>query len=119
MRTSFTINKASTAADDSVLSRRAPLDCFDTFSRGGSDSRLSPHPEPAAGATARVPAHLCHRDSGGKDQVDQEGYYSILKRTQKDDGNLTDWILWFRGCLERAIEASYEAIDLILAKSLF
>ena len=46
-------------------------------------------------------------------------YYSILERTQKSDGDIGEWVDWWLGCLERAIDASEESLDLVLRKALF
>jgi Fic family protein len=52
-------------------------------------------------------------------RAERDAYYSILERTQKSDGDLTDWLWWFTGCLERAIATSDDAIDFVRAKSHF
>jgi len=46
-------------------------------------------------------------------QIRQERkqYYSVLEKTQSGDLDITKWLQWFLGCLERAIDAS----DVILA----
>ena len=31
----------------------------------------------------------------------QKEYYGILERTQRGDGDITDWILWFLNCFEK------------------
>jgi Fic family protein len=55
----------------------------------------------------------------GRIRAERDAYYSILERTQKGDGDLTDWLRWFIGCLERAIATSDEVIDFVRAKSQF
>lgn len=35
---------------------------------------------------------------------ERKEYYSILERTQKNDGDCTAWLLWFLSCLQHAIE---------------
>ncbi len=40
-------------------------------------------------------------------QIEREkrAYYDILERTQKGDLDITEWLTWFTGCYQRAIEA--------------
>lgn len=33
----------------------------------------------------------------------REAHYDVLERTQKGTGEVTDWLLWFFGCLARSI----------------
>jgi Fic family protein len=49
----------------------------------------------------------------------QSEYYGVLERTQKGDGDLTDWMLWFTRCLERAIAGADTTMELVLAKARF
>ncbi|MFH1672845.1 MAG: Fic family protein [Pseudomonadota bacterium] len=37
---------------------------------------------------------------------ERDDYYEILERTQKGNGDITEWIVWFLECLERAIRRS-------------
>jgi len=37
---------------------------------------------------------------------ERKTYYSILERTQKGSGDLTDWIVWFLSCFERTVGRS-------------
>lgn len=46
-------------------------------------------------------------------------YYTILERSQKGDGDLTEWFLWFLGCFVRAVEYSERLISTVLAKAEF
>lgn len=34
----------------------------------------------------------------------QKEYYEILERTQKGDGDITEWLLWFLKCLDKALD---------------
>jgi len=43
-------------------------------------------------------------------------YYNILERTQKGDLEITDWLVWFLECLERAIVGADEILDSVLVK---
>ncbi len=38
--------------------------------------------------------------------AERDDYYNILERSQKGDGDITEWLLCFLGCMERAIENS-------------
>jgi Fic family protein len=38
--------------------------------------------------------------------AERDAYYEILERTQKGTGDITEWIVWFLRCLERAIRHS-------------
>jgi len=46
-------------------------------------------------------------------------YYNVLEKTQKGDGDITEWLLWFLNCLENAISSSDILIEKIFAKSVF
>ena len=46
-------------------------------------------------------------------------YYTILERSQKGDGDMTEWLLWFLGCFVRAVEDSERLISTVLAKAEF
>lgn len=51
--------------------------------------------------------------------AEREAYYEVLERTQKGDGDTTKWLLWFIGCLERAILAAEKTLDFVLQKTRF
>lgn len=50
---------------------------------------------------------------------ERQEYYSVLERTQKNDGDCTDWLLWFFGCLARAIEGTEQLLANVLLKARF
>ena len=50
---------------------------------------------------------------------DRESYYSILEKTNKRDGDLTEWILWFLDCMTRAIQRSNDLLANVMRKSRF
>src|SRR5271166_4519907 len=54
-------------------------------------------------------------------QIRQErsAYYDILEETQKDDLDITPWLEWFLGCLDRAFDASETILASVLAKARF
>lgn len=46
-------------------------------------------------------------------------YYEILERTQKGDPDITEWLLWFFGCLENAITRASSIIERTLEKAAY
>lgn len=46
-------------------------------------------------------------------------YYSILEQTQKGGLDITEWLLWFIGCLDRAIEDTEISLALVFRKDRF
>jgi Fic family protein len=46
-------------------------------------------------------------------------YYSVLERDQKGTGDVTAWLAWFVGCVERAVGRSERLLARILAKAEF
>jgi len=51
--------------------------------------------------------------------AERDDYYTILEHSQKGDGDITEWLLWFLGCMERAIENSETLVAGVLAKATF
>ena len=52
-------------------------------------------------------------------QLDKKRYYEVLESTQKDDGDITEWLLWFLECLDRSLKATNETLASVLAKARF
>ena len=54
-------------------------------------------------------------------QIQQErtDYYNVLERSQKSDLDVTEWLLWFLACLQRAIARADETLSAVLAKANF
>jgi Fic family protein len=54
-------------------------------------------------------------------QIQQEraDYYNTLERSQKSDLDVTEWLLWFLACLQRAIAQADETLSVVLAKAKF
>lgn len=50
---------------------------------------------------------------------ERRGYYEVLEKCQKGDLDITEWLLWFLGCFERAIIRSGELIGRVLQKARF
>lgn len=51
--------------------------------------------------------------------AEREEYYDVLERTQKGDGDITQWLLWFLGCMNRALRGSEQLYGNVLAKGAF
>jgi Fic family protein len=51
--------------------------------------------------------------------ADRESYYQVLERTNKGNGDITEWILWFLGCMSRAILRSNDLLTNVMQKSRF
>jgi Fic family protein len=52
-------------------------------------------------------------------RLERKGYYAILERTQKGDLDITGWLLWFLGCLDRAFDGAEEILANVLRKARF
>jgi Fic family protein len=46
-------------------------------------------------------------------------YYDILERTQKGTMDVTQWLIWFLNCLDRAIDNAQNILAAVLAKARF
>lgn len=51
--------------------------------------------------------------------AERSAYYKALEDVQHSDGDITPWIEWFLGCLERALKNSEETFRNVLAKARF
>ena len=52
-------------------------------------------------------------------QRERKDYYDILERTQKGTLDVTAWLTWFLGTLQRAMEQSNHTLDTVLIKARF
>ena len=52
-------------------------------------------------------------------QRERNAYYDVLERCHKATLDITPWIKWFLGCLQRAITASDTTLESVLAKAKF
>lgn len=50
-------------------------------------------------------------------QMERKNYYVILECTQKGTLDITTWIEWFLGCLERAIQRAVSTFEMVLNKA--
>jgi Fic family protein len=51
--------------------------------------------------------------------AEREAYYDVLERTQKGDGDVTSWLLWFLGCMNRALKSAEQLLGNVLSKGEF
>ena len=52
-------------------------------------------------------------------QRERKAYYDILERTQKGSLDVTEWLSWFLGTLERAVGSAQNTLDMVLGKARF
>lgn len=50
-------------------------------------------------------------------EAERKEYYRLLERTQHGDGDITAWLAWFLGCLERAIDQADALMAGVLRKA--
>jgi Fic family protein len=50
---------------------------------------------------------------------ERKGYYQILESTQRGGMDVTEWMVWFLDCLERAVAKANKLTDGVLAKGAF
>lgn len=48
---------------------------------------------------------------------ERERYYSILEQTQKGTGDITQWLAWYLGCFERALERAGQVLENVTRKA--
>jgi len=52
-------------------------------------------------------------------QMERADYYNVLERTQRGDLDVTEWLLWFLTCLQRAIVRAESTLSAVLVKARF
>jgi Fic family protein len=52
-------------------------------------------------------------------RAERRAYYDILEATQAGDGDVTDWLSWFLGCLARAFDRAEATLSGVLVKARF
>lgn len=52
-------------------------------------------------------------------QAERNAYYDMLEATQKGDLDITEWLLWFIGCLDRAFEGADAILANVIRKARF
>lgn len=50
---------------------------------------------------------------------ERDAYYKNLERTQKGDGDVTKWLLWFMGCFDRAVTSAEKTLSKVFIKAKF
>lgn len=50
---------------------------------------------------------------------EKKEYYCILESTQRSDGDITAWLIWYLECLGRAVETSESMLSGVLNKAMF
>jgi Fic family protein len=110
----------------------APNDPFDPVLKAGLAHLwfVTIHPfDDGNGRIARALADLLLARSERSEQrfyslssqirVERSNYYAILEQTQKGTLDVTPWLDWFLGCLDRAFDASASTLSSVLLKSRF
>jgi Fic family protein len=49
----------------------------------------------------------------------QKEYYEVLERTQKGNGDITEWIVWFLNCFDNALNSTETILSSVLEKNKF
>ncbi len=62
---------------------------------------------------------LCYYSMSAEINLNKKAYYETLERTQKGELDITDWLLWFFGCLENAISRALGTIERTLHKAMY
>jgi Fic family protein len=52
-------------------------------------------------------------------RAERRAYYDILEKTQKGDLDITEWLIWFLGCLDRAFDGAEVILGKVLTKAAF
>lgn len=52
-------------------------------------------------------------------RLDRNGYYQLLEKTQKGNLDLTEWMLWYLKCLDKALHAADQGLRNVLGKTKF
>ncbi len=52
-------------------------------------------------------------------RIERNAYYSILENTQKGNLDITDWLLWFLNCFQKAVLNTDHTLNKIVFKSKF
>ena len=52
-------------------------------------------------------------------RTERKAYYDMLERAQKGDLDITPWLLWFIGCLDRAFDSAETILASVMRKARF
>ncbi len=61
----------------------------------------------------------CFYSMSAQIRIERSAYYDELEKTQAGGLDITPWLEWFFGCLDRAIEQSEKALGSVLQKARF
>jgi Fic family protein len=50
---------------------------------------------------------------------ERKDYYAVLKSAQHSKGDITEWLTWYLGCLNRALEDSAKTLEKVVTKADF
>src|SRR3546814_8786968 len=50
-------------------------------------------------------------------RTERKAYYDMLESTQKGDLDITPWLLWFIGCLDRAFDGAEVILASVMRKA--
>lgn len=51
--------------------------------------------------------------------AERDAYYAMLERAQRGDGDVTEWLAWFLGCLGRALDRAERQVESVLGRVRF
>jgi Fic family protein len=51
--------------------------------------------------------------------AERDAYYKVLERTNKKDGDISEWLKWFLACMSRAILSSNRLLSNVMQKARF
>lgn len=52
-------------------------------------------------------------------KVLQKEYYEVLEHTQHGNGDITQWLLWFLECFEKALQSTEDTLSSVMRKAAF
>jgi Fic family protein len=52
-------------------------------------------------------------------RLERKKYYDILEKTQRGSTDITEWLIWFLNCLDRALIASENELSNVISKAMF
>jgi Fic family protein len=55
----------------------------------------------------------------GQIMNERDDYYAILEKTQRGNGDVTEWLSWYLSCFQRALERSENLLENVAIKSRF
>ena len=52
-------------------------------------------------------------------KVMQKEYYDVLEKTQRGNGDITEWLMWFLRCFEQALDTTQSTVTQVMRKTEF